>query len=109
MHGIELGTATGRRLVGVIRARCGWDREEEGARSVVRLLEGAGNGKKIREYIKGLGKIIMQGEKEKGTNDDIRQGKINWTEKNTRNGEPPGPEKGAKNNSRPGCREGSTG
>ena len=36
---------------------------------------------------------MRQGEKEKRTNDDIRQGKINWTEKNTRNGEPPGPKK----------------
>ena len=75
--------------MGVIRARCG-DREMEGACSVVRLLEeGGGMETNVGNISKRAGKIIRKGEKEKGTNDDIGQGKINWTEKNTRNGEPP--------------------
>ena len=82
MHGIELGMTTGRRLVGVIRARCG-DREKKGALSVVRLLEGGGGtAKNEGDIVKGLGKKLRKGRKEKGTNDDIvGQGK-NWTEKN---------------------------
>ena len=62
------------------------DKEKEGACSV----EGGGVTAKYEgNIVKGLGKIIRKGEKEKGTNDDIGRGKVNWTGKNTRSGEPP--------------------
>ena len=48
----------------------------EGACSVVRLLEeGGGTAKNVGNISKRAGKIIRKGEKEKGTNDDIGQGK----------------------------------
>ena len=61
--------------MGVIRARCG-DKEMKGACSVVRLREeGGGTATNVGNISKRAGKIIRKGEKEKGTSDDIGQGR----------------------------------